>query len=141
MSVPVTVFNATAFPIQLMVNGGSPFSVSGTGPNFNWQPQQPIPNPLSFTTGNPAPNVFGASGTNQVVILFARGPIGAPLQINIPQTQPINSLQLYLFFDISTMMSWVMLNGGRPISWGTILTDAAIKAAAKVKPPRSKAKV
>jgi hypothetical protein len=46
MSVPVTVFNPNELPLLLSVNGGNIFEVFGTGPDQNWQPQQPNPNPF-----------------------------------------------------------------------------------------------
>jgi hypothetical protein len=126
MSVPVTIFNANESDIALIVNGGGAFYISGTGPAANWQPQQPTPNPLSFSSGDPAPNVFGTLGPNQVLLIWGRGPIAPPLPIQIPQNQTIESLQLYIFFDLPpATVSWIMLNAGQPIASGTVSADAS----------------
>jgi hypothetical protein len=126
MSVSVNVFNPNERPLLLTVNGGNIFEVTNTGPDQNWQPQQPNPNPLGFVDGPPAPNVFGTTAPNQVVIIWGRGPIGPPLIINIPQGTVIDSLQLYIFSMVApTAGTWVILNAGIPISWGNISSDAA----------------
>jgi hypothetical protein len=123
MPVPVTIFNANEDAIFVDVNNGGAIYLPGSGANFNWVPQQPNPNPFSFTTGNPGPNVFGMLAPNQVLLIYGRGPIWPALQINIPQTDTITSLQLYIFFQVPTMASWILLNAGAPIAWGTVSSD------------------
>ncbi|OLE54215.1 MAG: hypothetical protein AUG51_09270 [Acidobacteria bacterium 13_1_20CM_3_53_8] len=140
MAVPVTIFNANQASVQVQVNGGTQFTIAGTGPSQNWQPQQPNPNPLSFNNGYPAANVFGTLAPNQVVLYSGGSPISQPLSISIPQTQVVNSLQLYFFFGTTTTVSWVMLNSGQPIAWGTNLSTTALKSAASVKAPRGGSK-
>ena len=126
MSVSVNVFNPNERPLLLAVNGGNIFEVDNTGPDQNWQPQQPNPNPLGFVNGSPAPNVFGTLAPNQVLIIFGRGPVAPPLIINLPQGTEIDSLQLYIFLTLApTAGTWVMLNAGAPITWGNISSDAA----------------
>ena len=126
MSVPVTLFNPNELPLFFSVNGGNVFATSGTGPAQNWQPQQPDPNPLGFVDGSPAPNVFGTLAPNQVLIIFARGPVAPPVIISLPQGTQIDSLQLYIFLTLApTAGTWVMLNAGAPITWGNISSDAA----------------
>lgn len=115
-SVPVTIFNASQMAVQVSVNGGGQFTISGTGPGQNWQPQQPNPNPLSFSNGYPAPNTFGSMGANQVMIFIGGTP--ASLNIGIPGGVPINSLQFY-FFSSYSGVSWFMLNNGQVISSGS----------------------
>jgi hypothetical protein len=130
-SVPVAVFNANTNPVQISVNTGAPISISGTGPNQNWVPQQPSPNPLTYSNGYPAANVFGSLAPNQVTVIVNGVPISQPLQISIPQTGPLFSLQLYIFFGTTSTVSWIMLSGGQPIASGMALTHAALAASAK----------
>jgi len=138
MSVPVYVFNANELSVSLVVNDGNSFYISGTGPDQNWQPQQPNPNPFGFVDGPPAPNVFGTLAPNQVLILFGRGPISPPLIINIPQGTVVDSLQLYIFFTLApTAGTWVMLNAGNPISWGNISSDADSQSSGENEAPSS----
>ena len=119
MSIPVTVFNPTQEQLMIIVNGGDLVDIPATGPGQNWQPQQPNPNPLSFNTGDPAPNVFGTSAPNQVQIVWGRGPFGPPILIAIPN-QSFNSLQLYIFFWPFVVTVWLLQNDGAPIAWNTI---------------------
>lgn len=138
MAVPVTIFNANQQSVQVQVNGGAQFTIAGTGSSQNWQPQQPNPNPLSFANGYPAPNVFGVLAPNQVILFAGGSPISQPLSISIPQSQPINSLQLYLFFGSYTSLSWVLLNSGMPIAQGTQLVNGALLAQAKAPSKKKK---
>jgi hypothetical protein len=124
-SVPVTLFNANSSSLQIAVNNGPPISIAGTGPSQSWVPQQPNPNPLSYTNGYPAPNVFGSLDTNQVQVIVNGMPVSAPLQISIPQGAPVFSLQLYIFFAYSSV-SWTLLNSGQPIGSGTAISHAAM---------------
>ena len=141
MAVPVTIFNANQASVGVQVNGAAQFTVAGTGSSQNWNPQQPNPNPLSYVNGYPAPNVFGVLAPNQVILFSGGAPISQPLSISIPQSQPVNSLQLYFFFGTTTSVSWVLLNSGVPIAQGTQLTSAALSAQAKAstkKPGKAK---
>ena len=125
MSVPVTIFNANELSVLITVNNGGLLELPGTGSDQNWQPQQPNPTPLTVTDGPPAPNVFGTSAPNQVLVIFGRGPIFPPLPISIPQNQSISSLQLYIFFELGTeAASWVLLNAGNPIASGNVSEGA-----------------
>ena len=137
-SVPVTVFNANTNPVAISVNTGAPVTINGTGPNQNWVPQQPSPNPLSYSNGYPAANVFGSLAPNQVTVIVNGVPISQPLQISIPQSGPVFSLQLYIFFSTTSTVSWTMLSGGQPVASGMALTHAALMASAKAAPSSKK---
>ena len=114
-NVPVSVFNTNSGSCAIIVNRGNPISISGTGPSQNWVAQQPNPGQLSFNPGYPGPNAFGSMGGNQVEVIVNGAPLGSPLYITIPQSGPISSLQLYIFFS-SNSVSWTLLNNGQPIS-------------------------
>jgi hypothetical protein len=130
-SVPVTVFNANTNQVSISVNTGAPIAINGTGPNANWVPQQPSPNPLSYSNGYPAANVFGSLAPNQVSVIVDGVPISQPLQISIPQSGPVFSLQLYIFFNTTSTVSWTMLSGGQPVASGMALTNSALEASAR----------
>jgi hypothetical protein len=140
-NVAVALFNTNSSSLQIVVNNGSPVSIAGTGPSQNWVPQQPNPNPISANNGYPAPNVFGVMAPNQVQVIVNGTPVSAPLQISIPQSAPVFSLQLYIFFSYSSV-SWTLLNGGQLIGSGTAISDAAMMmmAAPKKAPSKSKSK-
>ena len=114
-NVPVTVFNTSTIPLQLIVNNGTPVSIPGTSPNQNWIPQQPNSNPFSFSQNNPAPNALGY-GSNMVQVMVNEMPINVPLQVSIPMTQ-LFSLQLYIFLANSSA-SYALLNNGQLIGQG-----------------------
>ncbi len=143
-SAPVAVFNTNTNVIQVSVNTGAPFTINGTGPGQNWNPQQPSSNPLSYSNGYPAPNVLGSMGVNQVMVMVNGAPISQPLSISIPQSGPVFSLQLYIFFSAYSTVSWTLLSSGQPISSGTALSNASMmmavpkKAASKSKPGKSR---
>jgi hypothetical protein len=114
----IAVFNSSSNQLQIRVNNGGALSIAGAGPSQNWAPQQPNPNPLSFDYGYPSPNVFGGTGVNQVMVSANGSPLGSPLQVSIPQSGPISSLQLYIFIAGSSV-SWSLLSGGQQIGSGT----------------------
>ena len=115
-NVSVNIFNPGSTQINIAVNNGNVFAIAGASPSQGWQPQQPSSNPVSFNYGNPAPNTFGGHGPNQVMV---RDDFGNQhvLQIHIPQSGPVISLQLYIFLSHSGV-SWVMLNNGQTIGYG-----------------------
>lgn len=113
MSIPVTIFNAGSFSLQLLINNGAPTSLAATGGGQNWVPQ---PNStVSFTGGYPEPGAFG-SGRNNVQVIA--GSMSINLQVSIPQVQ-IMSLQLYIFLSNSSV-SWALLNNGQFIGSGAV---------------------
>jgi len=117
-SVPVTVFNTNTNACAIVVNRGNQISIPGTGPAQNWIAQQPNPGQLSYSNGSPAPNVFGSMGGNQVEVFINGMPMGSPLYITIPQSGPVFSLQLYIFFSSNSSVSWTLLSNGQPIGSG-----------------------
>ena len=120
MSIPVSVFNSNQFPFFISVNGGNVVPWPNTGPGQNWQPQQPDPNPFSFSNGDPAPNVFGTSAVNKVDVYFARGPANPTILMTLPQNQSAAALQLYIFLQTGVVTSFMMLADGVPTAWNTI---------------------
>ena len=141
-NAPVAIFNANSNPIQVSVNTGAPITINGTGPNQNWNPQQPSSNPLSYSNGYPQANVLGSFAPNQVVVIVNGVPVSQPLQISIPQSAPVFSLQLYIFFAYSTV-SWTLLSSGQAIASGAAVSNASMmravpkKALSKSKPSKS----
>jgi hypothetical protein len=117
-NVPVAVFNTNTNSCAIVVNGGNQISIPGTGPAQNWVAQQPNPGQLSYSNGYPAPNVFGSMGGNQIQVFINGMSMGSPLYITIPQSGPVFSLQLYLFFSSNSSVSWTLLSNGQPIGSG-----------------------
>jgi hypothetical protein len=69
-------------------------------------------------------------GMNQVTVLVNGVVISQPLYITIPQSGPVFSLQLYIFFSTTSTVSWVMLSAGQPVASGTALTVRAMEMSA-----------
>lgn len=124
-NVPVTIFNTSSNVLTVSVNQGDSLTIynAGNNPNLppqkpNWKPQQPDPNPLSFSTGSPAANTFGIGAPNQVEVYNGGVINNFSFQISLPQSIPIVSLQLYIFcvWDAGETVSWVMLNNGLVIA-------------------------
>ena len=143
-SAPVAIFNANSQPVQVQVNAGTLVSILGTGPTQLWAPQQAGTSPWTYSNGFPAKDVFGSMGQNQVNVLVNGVVIGQSVPITIPQSGPVFSLQLYIFFNTTSTVSWTLLSSGQPVGSGTALTASALMLAAKEsasgKKPSSKKK-
>jgi hypothetical protein len=115
MAVPVAVFNASSQAITITVNNGAQFSVAGTGPTQSWVPQtQASGTGPTYSPGYPAQNVVGNLGANQITAAVAGVPIGGgPFSFSLPNSYPVGSVQLYLFFQNVQSASWLVLTDGK----------------------------
>lgn len=115
MAGVVNMFNASATRINVVVNNGGPFTIFAASPSLQWYPVSPAKQP-AFTGNLPAPGQFGY-GENECAISPATGGSTNPLTITIPVTiNPSDSIQLYLFYEDDTHVTWVVLDNGRAVS-------------------------
>jgi hypothetical protein len=117
MAVPVSVFNANTLPVNVIVNNGTQFTIGGAaGPSFT--PVLPTSGGPTYDNNPPAPNKLGP-GTNS----FSATPQGSIVPVvfalPIPTNQQIISLQVYVFWQGSNSVSWVLLNNGQLIAQNT----------------------
>jgi|GEM_PF-3188524 len=118
MAVSVTIFNASSQSIAAMVNQGPQFSIPGTGPAQNWQPQSSASGAgPSFSPGYPSPNVLGTMGQNTIMFLLNGSPIGGrPFTFSLPNNLPIGSVQIFVFFSPQQSATLVVLTDGMLVS-------------------------
>jgi hypothetical protein len=111
--IPVTLFNANPLSVTIGINSpAKPLWLGGTNASLEWEPQV-LANTVQLNpSGSAAPNVL-AIGNNSAVIT----PYGAltPFQItlNVSGAQQWMSVQIYLFFDTTKSVSWILLNAGQ----------------------------
>jgi hypothetical protein len=115
MASVVYIFNAASVPINVIVNNGTTqFSVPAAS-TTTWAPGVPTTNP-SFTGSLPAQGQFGY-GVNNCAITPSTGGGTATASVNVPQSiNPSDAIQLYLFYQNTTAVSWVLLDNGRAVS-------------------------
>lgn len=114
MASVINIFNAASVPINVIVNNGTQFTVpkcDGT----TWAPGVPTTNP-PFTGNLPAPGQFGY-GTNSCAITPSTGEGTATASVNVPQSiNPADAIQLYLFYQSTNVVSWMLLDNGRAVA-------------------------
>ena len=115
MAEVVNMFNASATRINVVINNGGEFTISAASPSLKWYPVPPSKQP-AFTGSLPAQGAFGY-GANQCAITPASGGSPNPVTITIPNTiNPSDSIQLYLFYEDDTHVTWIVLDNGRAVS-------------------------
>jgi hypothetical protein len=116
MAGVVNMFNASVTSINVVINsGGGQFRIFGASPSLNWHPVPATKQP-AFTGKGPAPDAFGY-GANECAITPASSGSPNPLTITIPDTiNPSDSIQLYLFYEDDTHVTWIVLDNGRAVS-------------------------
>jgi hypothetical protein len=110
-SPTVTIFNANPLNIQVSVNNGPQFSVSGAS-SPNWPPQTPTSGGPTWSYNGPAQNVL-APGVNALMITPSGSIQPANVTVTLPGTLQWNSVQLYIFFNSYGDVSWIVLNDGQ----------------------------
>jgi hypothetical protein len=124
MASVVNMFNASATRINVVVNNGSQFTIFAASPSLNWFPVPPARQP-TFTGTVPALGAFGY-GENQCAITPASGGSTNTPTITIPDTiNPSDSIQLYLFYEDDSHVSWVVLDNGRAVSGSLNLSSGS----------------
>jgi hypothetical protein len=114
MASVVYIFNAASVAINVIVNNGTQFSVPASTAT-TWAPGVPTTNP-SFTGSLPAQGQFGY-GVNNCAITPTTGGGTVPVSVNVPQAiNPSDAIQLYLFYQDTTAVSWVLLDNGRAVA-------------------------
>jgi hypothetical protein len=115
MTSVVSMFNASATSISVVVNNGTAFGIFAASPTLRWIPIPPAKQPI-FTSNQPMQGAFGY-GANQCAITPSTGGLTNTLTINIPNTiNPSDALQLYLFYEDNTHVTWVLLDNGRAVA-------------------------
>ena len=120
----VTIFNANILDVVVQVNNGVQFSVSAANAT-TWAPSSPSSGAPTWNNVAVAPNVF-APGDNYLTITPAGVPQGFNTVVSLPKTMWI-SLQLYIFFDTYSSVSWIALNNGEYVT-GNLSLSATEKS-------------
>jgi len=94
------MFNANTFQVEVMVNGGAPFTIGPTSPAIRFRPQVPAVAP-QFVNGPATPGVFGI-GANNLSITPSGWTSPHIFSFGIPDSSPIISLQVYIFWNQDT---------------------------------------
>jgi hypothetical protein len=127
MTSIVSMFNASATGIKVVVNNGTQFTIFAASPSLNWYPVSAAKQP-AFSGSVPRQGVFGY-GDNQCAITPASGGSTNTLTINIPQTiNPNDAVQLYLFYQDDSHVTWVLLDNGRAVNGSLNLSGASPSA-------------
>jgi hypothetical protein len=118
----VTIFNANPLAVIMSVNNGDQFFFPGAqGPA--WSPTIPTSGGPTWSNTTPAPNVL-APGPNSLMIT-PQGAV-APYQttVNLPANFQWSSIQLYIFFNNYSDVSWMVLNEGQFVTGNLQLSTA-----------------
>jgi hypothetical protein len=122
MTSIVSMFNASATSINVVVNNGTQFTIYAASPALNWYPVSPAKQP-AFSGNVPVKGAFGY-GNNQCAITPASGGSTNTLTITIPNTiNPSDAVQLYLFYEDDSHVTWVLLDNGRAVDGSLDLTS------------------
>ncbi len=116
MTVAVSVFNANTDQVNVNINNSSSgFSINGTTAALSFYPMTPTASDAPTFGSRPGPNVLGP-GSNSLAIT----PVGVNqpglFTLQIPTTQQIISLQLYVFWDSATTIGYALLNNGQVLA-------------------------
>jgi hypothetical protein len=113
MDVPVSIFNASSFPITVSVNNGKPVPIEGTSAAQKWQPQTQAPGTgPTYSPNYPAINVIGNVGHNNALAFVNDRPVGGDqFSFSLPRDYQVRSVQIY-FFGTLQMASWKVLTDG-----------------------------
>jgi hypothetical protein len=114
-ATPVTIFNASSLPVQISVNNGSQFSIAGAGSYAGWVPQSPASGGPAWSNQGAAQNAL-APGTNSLMVTPQGAMQPITLTVALPASMRWSSLQLYLFFNSYTDVSWAALNDGQYVT-------------------------
>jgi hypothetical protein len=115
LNPPIVLFNANTLPVQVNINNAlSSVQINGaSGPG--WVPQVPGSGGPTWSNTTPGPNVL-APGTNYISITPQGALQPVSFTVDLPKNFQWNSLQLYMFFDSYTNVSWIVLNEGQYVT-------------------------
>jgi hypothetical protein len=118
-SPKITIFNTSPRGIQLSVNKGPQFSVSGASAP-DWSPQTSVVDVPPWSDRAPYANLL-MPGVNSLEVTPAGADRPVVVRVHLPKIQ-WNSMQIYIFLDNYSNVSWIALNDGQCItgalSWG-----------------------
>ncbi|WP_102958642.1 hypothetical protein [Mangrovicella endophytica] len=110
----VTIFNASYLGVQMSVNSGQQFSINpAAGPN--WTPQTPTSGGPTWNNQTPGQNVI-APGDNYLNIIPTGGLKPFNTVMSLPGSMQWSSLQIYIFFNSYSDVSWIALNNGEYVT-------------------------
>jgi len=113
-SSPVYVFNTTFQTLSVTVNGGPAFQLPGASFPYGL-PVQPRDS-VDFVASSPAKGQMSYGRNKLTADMYYGQPVA--FNVDIPQTGPISTIQLYLFTD-GAGVRWTALDNGRPIASGS----------------------
>jgi hypothetical protein len=120
----ITLFNANPLSVQMMVNNGAPFSIAGAA-EPNWTPQSPTSGGPTWSNTTPGPNVI-APGDNYLTITPAGSIEPLTTLLSLPGEFQWISLQVYIFFNSYSDVSWVALNNGQYVTGNIKLASSLL---------------
>lgn len=113
----VYVFNAGPTALYLNVNNGPDRTKVAASDVTSWAPGTPAADKLPEFTGGASvvPGKFNV-GDNSVDLTLVTGGGTANTSIQIPSSvNPRNDLQLYVFWESTASVSWMLLSDGTPL--------------------------
>jgi hypothetical protein len=117
MAIPVTVWNANQFALNIMVNRGPQTAVSAVS-NTTWAPGTTAAGSgPGWDNGGSSTNNLGP-GSNTVQVQLGTGQFTS-ITMNLPNTNP-SSVQVYFFFGQQAVgsVSWFVLYSGSVVANG-----------------------
>jgi hypothetical protein len=127
-SPTITIFNANPLAVQITVNNGPQFSVAAAGGPL-WVPTSPAVNTgPTWSDTTAAQNVL-APGSNYLQITPTGETVPYGIALNLPKNFQWISLQLYVYFNSYSDVSWIVLNNGQYVTGNLSLASTALSAA------------
>jgi hypothetical protein len=117
MAANVSVWNASQFPLQLVVNRGRATTISAVN-TMTWAAGTAAAGGPGWGAGGPGPGNFGP-GDNIVQVSFGPGE-AANIRMNLPNQNP-SSVQVYFFAGQGGDggVQWVVLYSGSLVAQGS----------------------
>jgi hypothetical protein len=122
----ITIFNANPLAVQISVNNGPQFSVAAAAAT-TWIPSSPTSGGPTWSNSAPGQNVI-SPGDNYLSITPTGKIQPFTTTVSIPGTFQWDSLQLYIYFNSYSDVSWIVLNGGQFVTGNLKLGSSAVFA-------------
>jgi hypothetical protein len=127
--VQVTIFNTNTLGVTVQVNNGQQFQIAGAAPSG--APQVPAYGGPTWSNTTSAPNVL-APGLNTLVLTPAGALDPFVTTLSLPGQIQWTSVQVYLFFNSYSDVSWTVLNQGQYVTGSLSLRQARLDKDAPV---------
>jgi len=124
--VTVTLFNANSLDLLVSINNGQQFTLSSASAP-NWTPQQAAAGGPTWSDISPGQNVI-APGDNYLQITPTGAIQPSSTVVNLPRNFQWTSVQLYIFFNAYSDLSWIVLNNGQYVTGDLTLGGAGLRA-------------